>query len=867
MSAADSHRLWETAGVRPPAGPVPTALLLALLAACGGPRTTTGREATPTSGTVTIPTITPAVAGTTTVPPATATTAAVASSTSEGAATTTGRPPPPPPPPPATTTADPPPPGYPRICQAWNGIQNLPGLTEAERLARHDLAWTGTWDLGLRWATSEEQPYQGLATTLTDVDGDPGLPAAREVKAELLGLNPHIRTLVPLLYREAEYVADGSGLPWWEQGYYPTDSPFWIRDAGGELVPGWGEDSDGDGVIEADEVLSSLTDFRNADLIELVAQRALALERTGVVDGVFLDWWNEHDRTAASYLDWSTFHMTAEEEVEARLAILVRIRELVGDGFLILVNTNERTAPGSAPYVNGTFMELWKPDWSRGYSVEHLRTVEDTLFWASETLRKPRINCLEGWRVVYDYGNEAAQVAERDSAENRRWMRLFTTLALTHSDGHVVFGDDNAEPTWDHFHNWYGFWDADLGQPVGDKRQVLGDVDGLFARQFTNGWAVYNRSGKAQTLLLPTSTAAASTGLATDAHTVGNLDGEILLGPVTSGEPPVVLQPIPVAATSTTTPTTAPPASTTALAPTGTAPPATTTPATTTTSVAGLSISCSFDEATRSISCTASGTSGGSLRWTSSLGTGWSGGQAYERTLRWGEPATEATIRLEECTGDQCTGANTIVDLAREPSGDCPADFSGWFTTFPLPDLSAVYEVGPPFRILPDDYKGHGYFRVPHGQNLVDVRMPIDATLVNAAVYVEGGEPQYSFTFRTACEGLSFLFDHVRHPVSAITDLIDWEPTSSSAGRDVTPLTMAEGDLVGTSIGTIANGNAFLDFGVNDDFGRLPTPQHPNAYGRFLTAVCIYTFFEADTAAYLRANEHPASVFEEGLCP
>jgi len=26
-------------------------------------------------------------------------------------------------------------------------------------------------------------------------------------------------------------------------------------------------------------------------------------------------------------------------------------------------------------------------------------------------------------------------------------MRLFTTLALTHSDGHVLFGDDNAEPT------------------------------------------------------------------------------------------------------------------------------------------------------------------------------------------------------------------------------------------------------------------------------------------------------------------------------------------------------------------------------------------------------------------------------------
>ena len=81
------------------------------------------------------------------------------------------------------------------------------------------------------------------------------------------------------------------------------------------------------------------------------------------------------------------------------------------------------------------------------------------------------------------------------------------------------------------------------------------------------------------------------------------------------------------------------------------------------------------------------------------------------------------------------------------------------------------------------------------------------------------------------------------------------------------PLELKEADLVGTSIGTLEDGNAFVDFGVNDNFGRLPTPQHPNAHGRFLSAVCIYTFFDSDTAAYLRSVEHPRLVAEEGLCP
>ncbi|MDP6214417.1 MAG: hypothetical protein QGI41_05705, partial [Acidimicrobiales bacterium] len=302
---------------------------------------------------------------------------------------------------PTTTTTKPS--GFPRVCQAWAGIQNRPDLSELEQLASHDLMWSGLWDLGLAWRVSGDQPHQGLSTTLMDIWGNPD--AAEERKASLLQLNPDFKFLVSVLYREGKYVDDESGFVSLRSfGHFPPDSPFWIRDAVGEPVPAFGNDNNLDGVIELEEIDTALLDFRNPDLIELVAQKALALEQTGVVDGVFLDWWAEHNRTAASYIDWSTFYMTAEEEIEARLAILRRIRELVSDDFLILGNTNQLTAPRSAPYMNGMYMEAVKADRFGGYTVSELETIEESLYWGSENLKEPRINCLEGWRVVHDYG-------------------------------------------------------------------------------------------------------------------------------------------------------------------------------------------------------------------------------------------------------------------------------------------------------------------------------------------------------------------------------------------------------------------------------------------------------------------------------
>ena len=60
--------------------------------------------------------------------------------------------------------------------------------------------------------------------------------------------------------------------------------------------------------------------------------------------------------------------------------------------------------------------------------------------------------------------------------------------------------------------------------PKGEK------IEGLFIREFTNGWAVYNRSGTAQEIELPQEVSGWSSGVEHQRrHTLADLDGEIYL--------------------------------------------------------------------------------------------------------------------------------------------------------------------------------------------------------------------------------------------------------------------------------------------------------------------------------------------------
>ena len=89
---------------------------------------------------------------------------------------------------------------------------------------------------------------------------------------------------------------------------------------------------------------------------ELVAQKALSLKNSGLIDGILLDWWNEERATSDNATEdgWKPI-LNYLEEQHARIEILRKVRDKVGDDFLILVNSNDRTVPLSAPYINGLF--------------------------------------------------------------------------------------------------------------------------------------------------------------------------------------------------------------------------------------------------------------------------------------------------------------------------------------------------------------------------------------------------------------------------------------------------------------------------------------------------------------------------------
>ena len=53
--------------------------------------------------------------------------------------------------------------------------------------------------------------------------------------------------------------------------------------------------------------------------------------------------------------------------------------------------------------------------------------------------------------------------------------------------------------------------------------------EGLYIREFTNGWAVYNQSDEAQVVTLPEEVQSVASGLVNTEHVVLHIDGHIFL--------------------------------------------------------------------------------------------------------------------------------------------------------------------------------------------------------------------------------------------------------------------------------------------------------------------------------------------------
>ena len=394
---------------------------------------------------------------------------------------------------------------YPSVFGSWSYAPNrsailpaLPWLSEDQPIAYFDLYFCCPETLDLKFKNTKA----GL-----HLIGN--FQRAKERRDALLAFNPNAVLLVPVTYF--------TGLP---AHVYPEEGvlqDLWLRDeTGNRVVDSWGE---------------ALLDFTLPETQKWAIDQAKAIAACGLFDGIFLDHWSEGRRLREI--------RSLEAEHLARDNILQAIRAVVADDFLIMVNTNENKIPRWAEYVNGTYMETYptleipfgeitdvdKQYRNLGYSRESLPRIEETLIWSETHFREPRINGLTGFGIEGE---------PPDSPRNKQWMRIFTTLSLTHSDGYVEYkfrlfslsiNPSGGEPIV----HWVPFWDADLGRPVGTKGQLYENREGVFIREFTNGWAVYNRSGKAQEIQLPGKAKGVASGLTGTQHTVGDLDGEIYL--------------------------------------------------------------------------------------------------------------------------------------------------------------------------------------------------------------------------------------------------------------------------------------------------------------------------------------------------
>ena len=371
----------------------------------------------------------------------------------------------------------------PSVILAWNdGILNRGGdwwddsIPYLDRVAYHDLWWDYT-PFGLH-IVSTPQGYQ--------LAGD--LQSAIAQREELLSKNPNMLFLVDLRQCYSPL------------SRYPEDWFGWLRDENGNRIR----------ISDHNEYH---IDFRLPAVQDIIAQRAIAVAKCGFYDGIVFDSWNEGG--------YCLPNSSEQEEQPALISILRRIRAGVPDDFLILCNQNQDKLPLSAPYINGGFMESFPHVRENGYTRDDIIEIETNLIWYEANVREPKINVLRGFGV----GAEPP-----DTPRNKQWMRLFTTMSLTLSDGYALYtiGTIGGQKQYQK-HTRHPFWEADLGQPIGPTAQPYQDIEGLYIREFTNGWAVYNQSGSTQEISLPESVTGVSNGQTNTTHLLPDLDGEMYL--------------------------------------------------------------------------------------------------------------------------------------------------------------------------------------------------------------------------------------------------------------------------------------------------------------------------------------------------
>ena len=323
------------------------------------------------------------------------------------------------------------------------------------------------WEDVDRWEWNAVSP--GLATGLSPEE----TLKRRSLRAELKSVHPEAKILAGISFAQADL-----GL------YLPDSQSWWLRDSTGAVLSSLPGSSRG------------LLDFSSHDFVGRLAQRVKSLIDTGCVDGVYLKGWDAESVWPAGSVPQRGIAGYSQEP--ARLELLGALRQAVGGGWIVAeVGAGESgvglaeldgvhlVASTEAP-LNWPPSESWNLDPYSGSGLNSWSRIEESLlaFGREGILRKPGRVFLEAWSRYgrLDPRNVQARVTG-----------LAMSLSLT--DGAYLFCEpdwwkENGEPVNQGQHAWHPEWDKILGKAI-QPRQISLNYQGVYMREFENGWAVF----------------------------------------------------------------------------------------------------------------------------------------------------------------------------------------------------------------------------------------------------------------------------------------------------------------------------------------------------------------------------------------
>ena len=221
-------------------------------------------------------------------------------------------------------------------------------------------------------------------------------------------------------------------------------------------------------------------------------------------DGILFDYWHNRHKGMSGY---------SEQDVKNfRIELSKKIRSDLGNDFIIIGNINWDKDTGTHDYINGVFMELYKKNRATdGYSCSQINKMDELLKFHDQNLQEPRIVAFNPWRITKKLSREKVQELlkkkidkkefkfreenlrknYRSSDENIKFAKLFTAMAMViPENGYILYGDNHPDnPNGDHFHDFYDFYNTDLGKETSIGMEI---TEGVGFKMYEKGVIVYN---------------------------------------------------------------------------------------------------------------------------------------------------------------------------------------------------------------------------------------------------------------------------------------------------------------------------------------------------------------------------------------